>query len=91
MQFTAFGGAAEVGASCVLLQIADKNILIDAGIRVNRRGKAALPDIDKLQLMVDRLDLVLVSHAHIDHIGALPLIRDLYPQAPIYFRPEARP
>ena len=46
LQFTAFGGAAEVGASCLLLQVAGKNILLDAGIRVNRSGKEALPDLD---------------------------------------------
>ena len=88
MQFTAFGGAAEVGASCLLLQIAGRHILMDAGIRASdgcgRSGKAALPDIALLQSMVDKLDLVLVSHAHMDHIGALPLIHSLYPLAPIY-------
>jgi Cft2 family RNA processing exonuclease len=84
LQFTAFGGAAEVGATCLLLQVAGKNILLDAGIRVNRSGKAALPDFDKLYSMVDKLDLALISHAHMDHIGALPLIRERYPYAPFY-------
>ena len=85
MQFTAFGGAAEVGASCMLLQIAGKNILMDAGIRVNRRGDESLPDLQKLESIVgDQLDLVLVSHAHMDHTGALPLIRERYPLAHIY-------
>lgn len=79
MQLTAFGGATEVGASCMLLQVADKNILIDAGIRVNRVGEASLPDLDKLEA----LDLVLASHAHMDHTGALPLILDRYPTVPI--------
>ncbi|MCZ6678068.1 MAG: MBL fold metallo-hydrolase [Candidatus Poribacteria bacterium] len=84
MQFTAFGGAAEVGASCLLLQVAGKNILMDAGIRVNRSGADALPDLDKLYAMAEDLDLVLISHAHMDHIGALPLIREHYPYAPFY-------
>lgn len=83
MQMTALGGAAEVGASCFLLQIADKNILLDAGIRVNRTGKASLPDLDKLEEIASELDLVLVSHAHMDHSGALPLILDRYPTVPI--------
>ena len=65
MQFTALGGAAEVGGSCMLLQIAGKNILLDAGIRVNRRGEESLPDLKKLEELVgDDLHLVLASHAH---------------------------
>jgi len=85
MQFTALGGAAEVGASCYLLQIVGKNILLDAGIRVNRSGDESLPDLDKLdELVGDDLDLVLVSHAHLDHTGALPLVLKRYPTVQIY-------
>ena len=85
MQFTALGGAAEVGASCMLLQIADKNILLDAGIRVNRRGDESLPDFKKLDALIgDDLHLVLVSHAHLDHTGALPLIVKRYPTVKVY-------
>jgi len=84
MQLTPLGGAAEVGASCMLLQIAGKNILLDAGIRVNRRGDESLPDLDKLEeLAGDKLDLVLASHAHLDHTGALPLILERYPTAKV--------
>jgi Cft2 family RNA processing exonuclease len=85
MQFTALGGAAEVGASCMLLQIAGKNILLDAGIRVNRRGDESLPDLNKLEELIgDDLHLVLISHAHLDHTGALPLILKRYPTVKVY-------
>ena len=91
MQFTALGGAMEVGASCMLLQIAGKNILLDAGIRVNRRGNASLPDLDKLkELAGDKLDLVLVSHAHLDHAGALPLVLERYPTTQMYCTPPTK-
>ncbi|GIX07731.1 MAG: hypothetical protein KatS3mg115_2134 [Candidatus Poribacteria bacterium] len=85
MRYTALGGAYEVGASCHLLQIAGKNIVLDAGLRPNRRGTESLPDLDLLeQLTGGQVDLVLVSHAHMDHIGALPLLHAQYPLAPIY-------
>ena len=85
MKFTALGGGMEVGASCYLLQIAGKNILLDAGIRVNRRGEEALPDIELLRdLTDDRLDLILISHAHLDHCGALPILHELFPATPVY-------
>jgi Cft2 family RNA processing exonuclease len=85
MLFTALGGAYEVGASCHLLQIAGRNILLDAGLRPSARGERALPDLEKLEgLTRGRLDLVLVSHAHMDHTGALPLVRRRFPATPIY-------
>jgi Cft2 family RNA processing exonuclease len=81
VKFTPLGGAYEVGASCSLLQVAGKNILVDAGVRVNRRGGAALPDLDLLQTLSEgRIDLILVTHAHTDHIGALPLVHDRFPR-----------
>jgi Cft2 family RNA processing exonuclease len=84
VRFTPLGGAYEVGASCSLLQVAGKNILIDAGVRVNRRGAAALPDLDLLQSLCEgRIDLILITHAHTDHIGALPLVHARFPRPPI--------
>jgi Cft2 family RNA processing exonuclease len=84
MQFTALGGANEVGASCSLLQVAGRNILVDAGIRVNRRGAESLPDLERLhQISGGRIDLILITHAHTDHIGALPLVHGRYGAAPI--------
>lgn len=79
LKFIALGGAGEVGASCYLLEIAGKNILLDAGIRVNRTGNESLPDLKRLK----RVDLVIISHAHMDHSGAIPLIYRRFPQAPI--------
>ena len=46
MQYVFLGGAGEVGASCLLILTADRNILIDCGMRVNQRGSDALPDLD---------------------------------------------
>ena len=43
MKYMFLGGAGEVGASCLLILTADRNILIDCGIRVNQRGSDAPP------------------------------------------------
>jgi len=79
--FTPLGGANEVGASSYLLNIRNYNILLDAGIRVNRKGKDMLPDLEKLPA---KLDLVLFSHAHMDHMGALPVVFRRNPEALYY-------
>lgn len=65
------GGAAEVGASCYLLKIDDKNILLDCGIRM--KGSDNLPDFRLIQ-EEGGVDAIIVSHAHLDHSGALPVI-----------------
>lgn len=82
MELTFCGGAAEVGASCYLLRIDDKNILLDAGVRMDSH-KDSLPDLRMIQEK-GGVDAVFVTHAHLDHIGALPVISREYPNAPIY-------
>ncbi|MBM7583080.1 putative metal-dependent RNase [Caldicoprobacter guelmensis] len=82
MELTFCGGAAEVGASCYLLRIDDKNILLDAGVRMDS-AKDSLPDLRIIQEK-GGVDAVFVTHAHLDHTGALPVISREYPNAPIY-------
>ncbi len=82
MKYTFLGGAGEVGASCLLIQVAGRNLLIDCGIRVNRRGAAALPDLQKLNRLAPTLDAVFISHAHADHIGALLQLDYMYRETP---------
>ena len=84
MRFHFLGGASEVGASCTVLEVAGKRLLIDAGVRMRtQRAGSALPELDRLQEL-GAPDAILVTHAHTDHIGALPLVYLGYPQVPIY-------
>ncbi len=77
------GGAGEVGASCGLLRIGDRRVLIDAGMRpAARAGQDRLPALDRLT--TEPPEAILVTHAHIDHTGALPLVSERFPAAPIY-------
>jgi len=84
MNYVFLGGAGEVGGSCMLLSVAGRYILFDCGIRVNQIGSDALPDFEFLKQSAPVLDAIFVSHAHADHVGALPLAHALYPDAPIY-------
>ncbi len=77
------GGAGEVGASCGILRIGDRRLLIDAGMRPSARaGQERLPALD--WLTAEPPEAILVTHAHIDHTGALPLVSERFPTAPIY-------
>ena len=70
MKVTILGGGNEVGASCLYIEIAGTKILIDAGMRMH--GDNPLPALGLLEGISD-LDVILVTHAHDDHGGALYL------------------
>ena len=70
MELTFLGAAREVTGSCYLLKVGNKNILIDCGMEQG-------PDIyenQTLSVNPSSIDAILITHAHIDHSGLLPLI-----------------
>jgi uncharacterized protein len=77
MEFLALGGADEIGASCYLYRRAGGSVLIDAGVRTGLLGAAALPALDGIETAPDAFFL---SHAHLDHVGALPLLLARFPK-----------
>ncbi len=82
MKLIYLGGALEVGASSILIQLNHKNILLDCGIR-QKKTKDKLPEFSRISTL-GGIDAIIVSHAHMDHIGSLPLISKEYPSAKIY-------
>ncbi len=91
MQLTFLGGADEVGASSTLITIGGKTILVDAGIRISPRSNRGiandqLPDLRPIS-EAGGPDMILVTHAHTDHSGALPLVVEQYPHVPVLATP----
>ncbi|HEX5850465.1 MAG TPA: MBL fold metallo-hydrolase [Rubrobacter sp.] len=84
LSFQALGGAGEVGGSSHLLDFGKSKILVDAGIKPDGRGPAT-PDFSKL----NGVDAAVVTHAHLDHCGALPLLVRDRPNVPIYCTPPS--
>ncbi len=70
MKLTFIGAAHEVTGSCHFLEACGKNILVDYGMEqgINVYENAPLPIQEGL------IDYVLLTHAHIDHSGLLPLL-----------------
>lgn len=70
MKLTFLGATHEVTGSCFYLEACGKNILIDCGME---QGADAFVN-QELPIPVSELDAVLLTHAHIDHSGKLPLL-----------------
>src|ERR687895_216879 len=84
LSFRALGGAGEVGGSSHLLDFGAPRVLVDAGIKPDGRGPLA-PNFGKLE----GLDAAVITHAHLDHCGALPLLVRDRPEVPIYCTPPS--
>lgn len=86
--FMPLGAAQSVGRSSYYLRLGQSNILLDCGLqRIN--GAICTPDLHSLltsQFMesMQQLDHVYISHAHTDHVGYLPQVMQMAPQASVY-------
>jgi metallo-beta-lactamase family protein len=84
MKITLLGAAgSEVTGSCYLLETASAKVLIDCGMF---QGSAASENRNRMPTAADvaRLDAVVLTHAHLDHTGRLPLLAKLGYRQPIY-------
>jgi Cft2 family RNA processing exonuclease len=82
MKFTNLTRAEEIGANCYLLETSGARILIDSGMHPREVGSLATPDFS---LLGGRgFDAMVLTHAHQDHVGCLPLAMRQAPDAPVF-------
>ncbi|MBW8782556.1 MAG: MBL fold metallo-hydrolase [Verrucomicrobia bacterium] len=77
-----------IGANSMYVQIGDLNILIDCGLNPKMAGRLATPDLAPLR-GVD-LDLIIITHCHLDHIGSLPVAMRQHPTTPVLMTQSSR-
>jgi Cft2 family RNA processing exonuclease len=70
---TPLGAARGIGASCFQILIGPYEIVLDCGTRP--KGYDPLPALD----LLNNPNLLLISHAHQDHLGAVPVFHNRYP------------
>ncbi|MBX7256285.1 MAG: MBL fold metallo-hydrolase [Candidatus Hydrogenedentes bacterium] len=79
--FTAIGGGSEIGANSYAIAVDNQTILLDCGMHPKKEGLEALPEFGILRKSPEA---VIVSHAHIDHCGAVPYLLKEHPSAFCY-------
>lgn len=73
MRLQFVGAAREVTGSAHLVHVLGRTILLDCGLFQGRRSEVGERN-RRVPYAVDRIDAVVLSHAHIDHAGRLPFL-----------------
>jgi metallo-beta-lactamase family protein len=89
MKVTFFGAAGEVTGSAYLLETSRARLLVDFGLHQGE-PEAEEHNIFPPRIEPDRLDAVLLTHAHIDHSGRLPMLAAAGYRGPIFTTPATR-
>ncbi len=83
VRLTMLGACREVGRSCFLLSTPESRVLIDCGVNVadpNGSPYLYVPEVHP----INQLDAVVLTHAHLDHAGLVPLLYKYGYRGPIY-------
>jgi len=77
-----------IGANSLFVQLGDINILIDSGLHPKRVGRRATPDHGPIR--GKNIDLIIITHCHLDHIGSLPVVMREHPNTPVIMTSSSR-
>ncbi|MCX7671064.1 MAG: ribonuclease J, partial [Anaerolineae bacterium] len=87
------GGVGEIGKNLMVLEYDQQILVIDVGLMFPESDMLGIdlvyPDITYLPQRADRVQAVILTHGHEDHIGALPYLLK-YLDVPVYATPLTR-
>lgn len=87
IHYISLGSSERIGPSAHYLRLGDWGVLLDAGLDPAENSGSRLPDFD---LIADQpVNAIILSHAHLDHLGALPVAVRYFPHARIYMTPAS--
>ena len=85
VRMTTLGSFREVGRSCILVEANESSVLLDCGINPGSQNPIhAYPRLDMDEFDLDKLDAVVISHAHLDHCGFTPFLCKYGYDGPVY-------
>jgi len=88
MHFTNLTRHIEIGANCYCIEAAGKRIILDSGMHPKEESNAAMPNFDLIP--DDSVDAIILSHAHHDHLGTIPVLMRRHPRAPVFMSEPTR-
>ena len=82
MKFINLTRRTEIGANSYYIEIGRHRLMLDCGMHPKNTGEDALPHLKAIAFRA--IDAILISHAHQDHIGTLPLAMRRFPGARVF-------
>ncbi len=90
IRITALGGCREVGRSSYLLSTPETRVLVDCGVNLGSENDGTpylyVPEVSP----INQIDAVVITHAHLDHAGLVPLLFKYGYDGPVYLTPPTR-
>lgn len=84
------GGVEEIGKNMTVVEIGNDIIVIDAGFQFKEEDTPGidyiLPNTKYLEERKDKVRAIIITHGHLDHVGAIPFIMDRIGNPPMYTR-----
>ena len=81
MQFTNLTRGAGIGSNCYRLDLEEDSILLDCGMHPEHVGHDATPMLEGIEDL--KLRATILTHAHQDHVGCLPMLQQRHPGMPV--------
>ena len=90
VRLTALGSYGEVGRAMHLITTNESRVVIDCGAKPGKEDEA-MPYFSAPELLPpEKIDAVVITHAHLDHIGMLPVLFKFGYRGPVYCTPPTR-
>lgn len=83
IRLSVLGGGRQVGRSCLFMQTPESRVLLDCGVDV-ASPESPYPYLEIPEFNINQLDAVIISHAHLDHVGFLPYLYKFGFRGPTY-------
>ena len=76
LRITALGGLGEIGRNMTVFEHAGRLLIVDCGVLFPEDSQPGidliLPDFTSIRDRLDRVDAIVLTHGHEDHIGGIP-------------------